>query len=136
MPDPTETLRVVERVKEMNPRVDVVARTHGDAEAARLRGISARVQAVHAERELSVQMARYALRRFGVSSAEAESIAQGLRGRGAIGQRPPGRPSVVTRIRGRLGPRTAAESADLAGRARAAGPTEEPVPEPRTPNLG
>jgi CPA2 family monovalent cation:H+ antiporter-2 len=136
MPDPTETLRVVERVKEMNPRVDVVARTHGDAEAARLRGISARVQAVHAERELSVQMARYALRRFGVSSAEAESIAQGLRGRGAIGQRPPGRPSVVARIRGRLGPRTAAESADPAGRARAAGPTEEPVPEPRTPNLG
>ena len=42
-----------------------------------------KVQAVHGERELAVQMARYALRRFGVSATEAEAIAQGLRGRSA-----------------------------------------------------
>ena len=41
----------------------------------------AKVQVVHGERELAVQMARYALRRFGVSATEAEAIAQGLRGR-------------------------------------------------------
>jgi len=29
-------------------------------------------------------MARYALRRFGVSATEAEAIAQGLRGRAAV----------------------------------------------------
>jgi hypothetical protein len=43
-----------------------------------------KVQAVHGERELAVQMARYALRRFGVSATEAEAIAQGLRGRAAV----------------------------------------------------
>lgn len=54
-------------------------RTHSDTEAAHLRAVSGRVQAVHGERELAVQMARYALRRFGVPSTEAEAIAQGLR---------------------------------------------------------
>ena len=34
-------------------------------------------------------MARYALRRLGVSTAEAEAIAQGLRGRTAFGERRP-----------------------------------------------
>jgi len=33
------------------------------------------------QRELAVQMARYTLRRFGVTSREVESIAQGLRRR-------------------------------------------------------
>ncbi len=58
-------------------------RTHSDVEAALLRTIAPKVQAVHGERELAVQMARYALRRFGVSATEAESIAQGLRVRPA-----------------------------------------------------
>jgi hypothetical protein len=65
--------------------VDIVVRTHSDSEAARLRALGGKVQAVHGERELAVQMARYALRRFGLSSAEAEAVAQGLRGRAAVG---------------------------------------------------
>ncbi len=36
-------------------------------------------QTVEGERELAVQMARYALRRFGVTSREVDSITQGLR---------------------------------------------------------
>ena len=101
--DASATLLIVERARGLNPGMDIVARTHSDAEAARLRGLSSRVQAVHGERELAVQMTRYSLRRFGVSAAEAESIAQGLRGRGAIARTPPLRPSPVERIRERLG---------------------------------
>jgi CPA2 family monovalent cation:H+ antiporter-2 len=79
--DPNETRLIVERVRELNANVDVVVRTHSDTEAAHLRSLGGKVQAVHGERELAVQMARYALRRFGVSATEAEAIAQGLRGR-------------------------------------------------------
>jgi len=81
--DPNETRRIVERVRERSATVDLVVRTHSDSEAARLRAIAPKVQAIHGERELAVQMARYSLRRFGVSAAEAEQIAQGLRVRPA-----------------------------------------------------
>jgi CPA2 family monovalent cation:H+ antiporter-2 len=77
--DPHVTRLVVERALAANPAIDFVVRTHSDVEAAHLRAVSSRVQAVHGERELAVQMVRYALRRFGVDSREAEAIAQGLR---------------------------------------------------------
>lgn len=80
-PDPTETLLIVDRAHAIAPSLDIVVWTHNDAEAAYLRALGPRIQAVHGERELAVQMARYALRRFGVSATEAESIAQGLRNR-------------------------------------------------------
>lgn len=80
----------------------MIARTHSDAEAARLRARGRAVQAVYGERELAVQMARYALRRYGVSGSEAEAIAQGLRTRTPPVGEPralPGRRSVLDRIR-------------------------------------
>jgi CPA2 family monovalent cation:H+ antiporter-2 len=83
-PEPNVTRLIVERVRQLNPNVDLVVRTHSDPEAAHLRSLGGKVQAVHGERELAVQMARYALRRFGLSSAEAEAIAQGLRGRAVV----------------------------------------------------
>ena len=76
---PHVTRLVVERALAANPAVDFVVRTHSDTEAAHLRAIGGRVQAVHGERELAVQMVRYALRRFGVDAREAEAIAQGIR---------------------------------------------------------
>jgi CPA2 family monovalent cation:H+ antiporter-2 len=82
--DPNETRLIVERVRAANPNVDLVVRTHSDTEAAHLRSLGGKVQAVHGERELAVQMARYSLRRFGVSATEAEAIAQGLRGRAVV----------------------------------------------------
>ena len=82
--DPNETRLIVERAQSLHPGMDFVVRTHSDTEAAHLRTMGGKVQAVHGERELAVQMARYALRRFGVSATEAEAIAQGLRGRGAV----------------------------------------------------
>jgi CPA2 family monovalent cation:H+ antiporter-2 len=71
---------IVERARAARPDVDLLVRTHSDQEAAHLRAVDRRIQVVHGERELAVQMARYALRRFGVSGTEAEAIAQGLRG--------------------------------------------------------
>jgi CPA2 family monovalent cation:H+ antiporter-2 len=79
--DPHVSPLIVERAKALNPALDFVVRTHGDEETAQLRAISPKVQAVHGQRELAVQMARYSLRRFGVDAVEAEAIAQGLRGR-------------------------------------------------------
>lgn len=89
--DPNETRLIVERAHALRPGLDFVVRTHSDAEAAHLRAVGGKVQAVHGERELAVQMARYALRRFGVSATEAEAIAQGLRGRAVV--RSPGAPA-------------------------------------------
>ncbi len=77
--DPQVTRLIVERARDHNPAVDFVVRTHSDTEAAHLRAASTRLQAIHGERELAVQMTRYALRRFGVPATEAEAIAQGLR---------------------------------------------------------
>ncbi len=107
--DPHETRLIVERVRALNPNVDIVARTHSDSEAAHLRSLGGKVQAVHGERELAVQMARYALRRFGVSAAEAEAIAQGLRGRAVVAaeERSRGMSDVVARLRRWISDRSA-----------------------------
>jgi CPA2 family monovalent cation:H+ antiporter-2 len=107
--EPNETRLIVERVRAMNPGVDVIVRTHSDTEAAHLRSLGGKVQAIHGERELAVQMARYALRRFGLSAAEAEAIAQGLRGRAVVvdESRPSGLGKVLRRLRARLSDRRA-----------------------------
>jgi CPA2 family monovalent cation:H+ antiporter-2 len=100
--DPHVSPLIVERAKALNPALDFVVRTHGDEETAQLRSISPKVQAVHGQRELAVQMARYSLRRFGVNSVEAEAIAQGLRGRPVSAVLSPGAPSGRTGVGGRL----------------------------------
>ena len=99
----------MERVRALNPNVDLVVRTHSDTEAAHLRSLGGKVQAVHGERELAVQMARYALRRFGVSAAEAEAIAQGLRGRAVVvaAERRRGLSDIFARLRRRFSDRRA-----------------------------
>ena len=103
--EPNETRLIVERVQALDPGVDIVVRTHSDTQAAHLRSLGGKVQAVHGERELAVQMARYSLRRFGLSSAEAEAIAQGLRGRAVVAPEPRRRPldGVVGRVREWIG---------------------------------
>jgi hypothetical protein len=100
--DPHVSPLIVERAKALNPNLDFVVRTQSDEEAAQLRAISPKAQAVHMQRELAVQMARYSLRRFGVNAVEAEAIAQGLRGRPLPAARPSG-PSRWTRLRERAG---------------------------------
>ena len=91
--DPHVARLVVDHARELAPRVALVVRTHSGTEAVHLRSLGSRVQAVHAEREVAIQMARFSLRRFGLSGQEVEAIAQGLReGRGGDpgGGAPPG----------------------------------------------
>lgn len=99
--DPQAARLIVDRARELAPRVPLVVRTHSGTEAAHLGTLGSMVQAVHAEREVAIQITRFSLRRFGISGAEAEAIAQGLRtGRGGEppgggGQAPPGIPAVA-----------------------------------------
>jgi CPA2 family monovalent cation:H+ antiporter-2 len=72
---------IVDRARDLAPRVSVVVRTHSEHERDVFQGMGD-TQAVLGELEVAVQMTRYALTRFGVSMREAEAIAQGLRGRG------------------------------------------------------
>lgn len=78
--DPPAAEFAVEHARRVNPRIEIVARVETPEEAKRLRDRGAS-QTVEGERELAVQMARYTLRRFGVSSREVEVITQGLRQR-------------------------------------------------------
>jgi hypothetical protein len=98
-------------------------RTHSGPEALHLRALGRTVQAVHAEREVAVQMTRFSLRRFGLSSQEVEAIAQGLRGGGG-GEPGAGgggsggsssaasAPGWIQRIRSRLARRASARNDD------------------------
>lgn len=78
--DPPAAEFAVEHARKVNARIEIVARVETPEEARRLRERGAS-QTVEGERELAVQMARYTLRRFGVSAPEVEAIAQGLRRR-------------------------------------------------------
>jgi K+:H+ antiporter len=93
---------IVDQGRTLNPSVDFVVRTHSDEEVAALRALTPKVQPIHGQRELAVQMARYTLRRFGVDATEAEAIAQGLRrapgpGQAVAVERPPSRWGAVAR---------------------------------------
>ena len=61
-----------------NPRLEVVARAHSDAEEADLRRLGA-ARVVVAERELGNELIRHALRRFGVSDREVAAIVEARR---------------------------------------------------------
>jgi CPA2 family monovalent cation:H+ antiporter-2 len=81
IPDEHAARLIVQRARELNPRIALVVRTHSGRLLDDLASLGGSVQAIHGELELGVQMTRYTLRRFGVSSIEAEAIAEGLRDR-------------------------------------------------------
>jgi CPA2 family monovalent cation:H+ antiporter-2 len=100
---------VVDRVRAQAARVPIVVRTHSGTEAVHLRSLGSTVQPVHAEREVAIQITRFSLRRFGVSAAEVDAIAGGLRDRdpgGDGGPPPPAGRSMVGRLRDLLRSRT------------------------------
>ncbi|MDQ2673319.1 MAG: cation:proton antiporter [Chloroflexota bacterium] len=78
--DPPAAEFAVEHARRVNQRIEIVVRVETPEEAKRLLDRGA-TQTVEGERELAVQMARYTLRRFGVTGREVEAIAQGLRRR-------------------------------------------------------
>jgi len=88
--------------------------------------------------EVAIQMTRFSLRRFGVSSAEVDAIASGLRehGGGDDGPEEPGGPAgrglraTAARVRSRL----AGRPADRGRAVEAGAPTGETEPESTIPS--
>jgi CPA2 family monovalent cation:H+ antiporter-2 len=80
VPDALASRLIVDYARDVNPDLDVLVRTHraSDLSFFRERGVG---HAVMGELELSLEMTRYALHRFGVSGPEIQSILRGLRER-------------------------------------------------------
>lgn len=81
VPDPVVVRRIVAEEHQASPRLPIVARTHSPAERAVLRRLGATAVVV-GELELGLQMTRFALREFGVSTSEADLLIAGLRASG------------------------------------------------------
>jgi len=73
IPDALATRQAVAYARQRNPRLEVVARAHSEAEEADLRRLGA-MRVVVAEREVGSELVRHALRRFGVSDREVAAI--------------------------------------------------------------
>ncbi|MCM8748410.1 cation:proton antiporter [Thermomicrobiaceae bacterium CFH 74404] len=78
IPDALSTRHIVDYALQVNPDLHIVARTHTRRERAFLveRGVS---EAVIGELELALEMARFTLHRFGVSTIETQAFLQKLR---------------------------------------------------------
>jgi len=63
----------------INPRLDIVARVHRDADAELLKGIGV-AELVRPEFEASLEITRHTLHRFGLTTIEIQYILSGLRG--------------------------------------------------------
>jgi len=73
IPDALATRQAVVYALARNPRIEIVARAHSDAEEADLRRLGV-ARVVVAERELGNELIRHALRRFGVSDREVATM--------------------------------------------------------------
>jgi CPA2 family monovalent cation:H+ antiporter-2 len=78
--DEHSTRLIVDRARDLAPRLPMVVRTHNEHERDVFMDMGGDIQTVLAELEVAVQMTRYVLTRLGVSMREAEAVAQGLRG--------------------------------------------------------
>ncbi|HUH17415.1 MAG TPA: cation:proton antiporter [Methylomirabilota bacterium] len=78
IPDALATRQAVLYARERNPRIEIVARAHSDAEADDLRRLGV-ARVVVAEREVGNELVRHALRRFGVSDREVAGLLEARR---------------------------------------------------------
>jgi|RhiMethySRZTD1v2_1073278.scaffolds.fasta_scaffold189389_2 monovalent cation:H+ antiporter-2, CPA2 family len=78
IPDALATRQAVTYCRDRNPRLEVVARAHSEAEEADLRALGA-IRVVVAEREVGNELVRHALRRFGVSDREVAAMLEARR---------------------------------------------------------
>jgi CPA2 family monovalent cation:H+ antiporter-2 len=85
VPDALATRLIVDYARHANPELEVVVRSHSLELVDHLRrqGVD---EVVMGELELSLEMARRTLRRFGVSAMETLAIVQGLRQRAIVGE--------------------------------------------------
>ncbi|MBI4497112.1 MAG: cation:proton antiporter [Chloroflexi bacterium] len=84
IPDPIAVRQIVDDARRVNPRLDIVVRTHSEAEAAFLQERGAG-EAVMGELELALEMTRHTLHRFGVDARGIQLTITSLRGQGDIG---------------------------------------------------
>ncbi|MBM4433735.1 MAG: sodium:proton antiporter [Chloroflexi bacterium] len=80
IPDAAAARQIVMHARRVKPGLDIVVRTHSEEEWRYLTAGRADA-AILGEREIAIQMASYALRRFGVTALEIANITQGLRRR-------------------------------------------------------
>ena len=80
IPDPLAARLAAENALRINPRLDIVARVHRDADAELLKGIGVS-ELVRPEFEASLEITRHTLYRFGLTSIEIQHILSGLRGK-------------------------------------------------------
>ena len=73
IPDALATRQAVAYARTRNPRVEIVARAHSEAEESDLRELGV-MRIVVAEREVGNELVRHALRRFGVSDREVAAL--------------------------------------------------------------
>lgn len=73
LPDALATRQVVDYGLRHNPRLDIVARAQSEGDESDLRRIGVR-RVVVGERQLSNELVRHALRRFGVSDREIDGM--------------------------------------------------------------
>lgn len=78
IPDVFAARQIVSHARAIGLDLDIVVRTHNEAERQELERLGAD-EAVVGELELALEMTRHTLRRFGVSSLETLAIIQGLR---------------------------------------------------------
>ena len=77
-PDPYHTQRVVEVAKQLNPEIDIAARTHSE----KMEGFFGKLgvqRAFMGERELALSMAHYTLMRMGRTDDEADETIENMR---------------------------------------------------------
>lgn len=79
--DPIMRRALVRAARELNPRLDIVARVSGPGEAAALQELGVG-EAVIAERELALEITRHTLHRLGLSTLETQAVIQAMRFRG------------------------------------------------------
>ena len=73
IPDALATRQAVAYARSRNPRIEIVARAHSEAEESDLRRLGV-ARVVLAEREVGNELVHHALRRFGVSDREVAAI--------------------------------------------------------------
>lgn len=78
IPDALATRQAVAYARDRNPRAEVVARAHSEAEEVELRRLGV-ARVVLAEREVGNELVRHALRRFGVSDREVAAMLENRR---------------------------------------------------------
>jgi CPA2 family monovalent cation:H+ antiporter-2 len=72
-PDAMAARQAVAHARRSNPRIEIVARAHSEADEAELRRIGV-ARVVIAERQVGDALVRYTLRRFGVSDREIDIV--------------------------------------------------------------